>query len=442
MRDLDSRSILTGDFVVVYGDVVSNLPLDKPLREHRTRRQADKNAIMTMLLREASVSHRTKAHDISPIFVIDSAKERCLHYEQLQHHGEKKYAELEPEILSQDLDVRGDLIDCGIDICTPDVLALWSDYFDIEAPRRGFLHSVLKDFDLNGKTIHTFITRDHYAARVRDLHAYDSVSKDILSRWSYPLSPELSPSATALTSFRGNVHIEEPIAVARSSKLGPQVLIGRDTKIGPNSRVSGSVLGRRVTIGQGCNIQDAYIWDDVSIGDRTEVRQSIVANGACLASTSTIIDGALISYGVNINSAETVVKGQRIFRQGKSGENANSLERNDANIASSQGQEQDGETALTNSCTLSNPTRLVSPANAGQSMFIVDGPRRRNLSLPSIQMQLRRKDMKLCYIARTAQSQKSQTRATAMRQAKVLCKMPPEVFSTHSRKVTAHQQFS
>lgn len=353
MRDLDSRSILTGDFVVVYGDVVSNLPLDRPLREHRIRRQTDKSAIMTMLLRDASAFHRTKAHDILPIFVIDPAKARCLHYEQLQHHAGRRYAELEPEVLSQDVDVRCDLIDCGIDICTPDVLALWSDYFDIEAPRRGFLHSVLKDFDLNGKTIHTFITRDHYAARVRDLHAYDSVSKDILSGWSRPLSPELGPGATALTSCRGNVHKEEPTAVARSSKLGPQAIIGRDTKIGPNSTVSGSILGRRVTIGQGCNIQDAYIWDDVSIGDRTRVRQSIVANQACIASNCTIIDGALISYGVKIEDTGPMGDGRKIFRQRMSSEGATSPEQKDVRIASGRGQELEMETALTNPCMLS-----------------------------------------------------------------------------------------
>jgi translation initiation factor eIF-2B subunit epsilon len=44
MRDLDSRSLLTGDFILVYGDVVSNLPLERSLRiervEQRTRMQS------------------------------------------------------------------------------------------------------------------------------------------------------------------------------------------------------------------------------------------------------------------------------------------------------------------------------------------------------------------------------------------------------------------
>ena len=44
MRDLDSRGLLVGDFLLVYGDVVSNLPLESALAAHRARRAKDKNA--------------------------------------------------------------------------------------------------------------------------------------------------------------------------------------------------------------------------------------------------------------------------------------------------------------------------------------------------------------------------------------------------------------
>lgn len=60
MRELDAKQIITADFLLVSGDVVSNLPLEPILQEHRQRRQADKNAIMTMILREAAPNHRTK----------------------------------------------------------------------------------------------------------------------------------------------------------------------------------------------------------------------------------------------------------------------------------------------------------------------------------------------------------------------------------------------
>ena len=60
MRELDAKQLITADFLLVHGDIVSNLPLDDILKQHRDRRQADKNAIMTMILRAASLNHRTK----------------------------------------------------------------------------------------------------------------------------------------------------------------------------------------------------------------------------------------------------------------------------------------------------------------------------------------------------------------------------------------------
>lgn len=193
MRDLDDRAILTNDFIVVYGDVVSNLPLESALAAHKARRAADKSAIMTMVLREADMDHRTNTHGYTPVFILDPKKDRCLHYEQMVPGEDNKRVTLSyDEILKthQEVDIRTDLIDCGIDILTPNALALWKDYFDLESPRRQWLYKILGDFELNAKTVHTHIITDHYAARVRNLHAYDSVCKDIVSRWSYPLCPD------------------------------------------------------------------------------------------------------------------------------------------------------------------------------------------------------------------------------------------------------------
>ena len=60
MRELDGKNLITTDFLLVNGDYVSNLPLEGILAEHRKRRTANKDAIMTMILRESGFNHRTK----------------------------------------------------------------------------------------------------------------------------------------------------------------------------------------------------------------------------------------------------------------------------------------------------------------------------------------------------------------------------------------------
>ncbi|KAA6411212.1 MAG: translation initiation factor eif-2b epsilon subunit [Lasallia pustulata] len=323
MRDLDNRDLITGDFLLVSGDVISNLPIEPALARHRARRGKDKNAIMTMVLREAGVEHRTKSRGRRPVFVVDPAKERCLHYEEMSRRQEAgRYVNIDPELLSthEEIEIREDLIDCYIDICTPDVLGLWSDNFDYQSLRKSFLFGVLKDYELNGKTIHTYIVTEHYAARVRSLKAYVAVSKDVINRWTYPLCPDSNlVNGQSYRFGRGKIYEEEGVVLARSSVVNKRSVLGRETSIGDGSVVGDSVLGRRCQIGKHVLIEGAYIWDNAVIGDGATIRQAIVANEAVVGKNCRVEPGALISYGVRIADGMNVAGTSRITRANRKG---------------------------------------------------------------------------------------------------------------------------
>ena len=318
MRDLDKRGSMTGDFLLVSGDVVSNLSLEPALAKHRARREKDKNAIMTMVLREAGLEHRAKSTGRKPVFVIDPDSERCVHYEELGHRGrDDKYVRLDPEILTthSQLEIREDLIDCYIDICTPEVLSLWSDNFDYQSVRRGFLSEVLKDYELTGKTIHTHIVSDQYAARVQSLRAYDAVTKDVMSRWTYPLCPDSNlVTGQSYRLGRGKIYEEEGVILARTSIVKSRSILGEDSSLADGSIVGESVLGRRCRVGKHVTIDKSYLWDDVVIGDGSSIRQAIIANDVIIGRNCKIEPGALISFGVRIADDTTVAGTCKITR--------------------------------------------------------------------------------------------------------------------------------
>ncbi|KAL2375803.1 hypothetical protein RJZ90_007881 [Blastomyces dermatitidis] len=327
MRDLDGKHLITRDFIIVSGDVVSNYPIEEALAKHRARRQTDKNAIMTMILRETNVSHRSNP-SAAPVFFIDPTKDRCLHYEEIECRPRRSshsssytkpsnFLSVDPDMLKEfaEIDVRSDLIDTYIDICTPEVLGLWSDSFDYQTPRKQFLFGVLKDYELNGKTIHTHIIKDHYAARVRNLRTYDSVTKDTVSRYTYPLCLEtnLVPDHT-YTLKRGNIYQEQGVRYAQSCLIGAKTVIGQGTTLGDHTTVKNTVIGRRCRIGKNVVLDGAYLWDDVVVGDGTVVRHAIVANEAVVGDNCRIENGALLSYGVKIANRTTIREGMKITR--------------------------------------------------------------------------------------------------------------------------------
>jgi translation initiation factor eIF-2B subunit epsilon len=323
MRELDQNQDyrLTGDFLIVSGDVVSNFPIEAALKAHKARRLKNRNAIMTMLLRETSAKDRAMDGFNFPTFIIDPTKDRCLHYEEAGHrHDTHTHVDRDmvTEMLSEpEIDIRQDLIDCRIDICTEDVLSSWSDNFDHQKPRKDFLKDLLKNYDTNQKTVHTYIIEDYYAARVEDLPSYDRIGRDLISRRAFPLCPDNNLfSDQDYTRSKPNVYKEDPVIAARSSTVESGSVIGKDTSIGAGSVIKNSVIGRRCQIGKDVNIADAYIWDDVTIGNDVKILKAIIAEESCIGDRCIIEEGALVSSGVDITADKTVTSNTRLTKKG------------------------------------------------------------------------------------------------------------------------------
>lgn len=318
MRDLDSRDLVVGDFVFVFGDVVSNIAIGPALADHRARREKDKNAIMTMVLRKVDLGHRTKSRGRQPAFIIDADHDRCLHYEELGFRsGNGHSVSFDPDVLTSHdtIEIRTDLIDCNIDICAPDVLGLWSDNFDYTTTRRSFLFGVLKDYELNGKTVHTHIVPDQYAARAKNSRMYHAISKDIIGRWTYPFCPDSNFMEDQSYHFAKACFLKEDgVSLARTSVVQKRTVLGQGTNIGERSTVRDSTLGRRCRIGSGVVISGSYIWNNVEIGEGTKVQQAIIADDAMIGKDCTIEPGALISFGVRVVDNTTVPRKSRVLR--------------------------------------------------------------------------------------------------------------------------------
>jgi len=320
MRDLDSRDLIAGDFIFVSGDVVSNIAIEPALTKHRTRREKDKNAILTMVLREVGKGHRIKSRGRQPMFVIDPDRDRCLHYEEAGFRsGNGHCIDIDPEILTSHdtVDIRTDLVDCYIDICTPDILGLWSDNFDYTTLRRSFLYGVLKDYELNGKTVHTHIVSDQYAARVKNLRMYSAITRDIMGRWTYPLCPDSNLlEGQSYQYTKPSIFKEDRVSLARASKVRRKTVLGKGTKVGERSTVTDSTLGRGSSIGSDVVISGSYVWENVLIGNGSKVQQAIIAAEAVIGRDCVIEQGALISFGVRIADNTTVPSYSKIVRKG------------------------------------------------------------------------------------------------------------------------------
>lgn len=314
MRDVDNRGIITDDFVLVNGDIITNVKFDKFLNFHKKKHAQDRDHIMTMCLSTASQCYKNRS--IEPAtFILDSSNDRCLYYEQIPSPSskEKTSIAIDPELL-EDVDefiLRNDLVDCHIDLCSPQVPPLFQDNFDYQTLRSDFVKGVISS-DLLRRSIYSYIT-DEYALRVEGWAAYDSMSQDYLGRWAYPAVLEANLLEDQTYGYESSqIYKEKDVILAQSCKIGRCTAIGSKSKIGAGTTIENSIIGRNCIIGDNIEIKNSYIWDNTVIGDSSTIFHSIVATNVKIGKNVILNDGSVIGFDVIIDDDMEIPKDSKI----------------------------------------------------------------------------------------------------------------------------------
>lgn len=92
------------------------------------------------------------------------------------------------------VNIRSDLMDSRVMICSPSVLPLFTDNFDFQT-KDDFIKGLLMNEDILGSTIYTHIFKVAYASAVTSWRRYQKISRELMHRWSHPIVPALKKYA-------------------------------------------------------------------------------------------------------------------------------------------------------------------------------------------------------------------------------------------------------
>ncbi|KAL3030484.1 hypothetical protein AAZX31_03G222700 [Glycine max] len=302
LRVIYERNVIHGDFVLISGDTVSNMSLTQALLEHKERKKKDSNAVMTMVIKRSKPNpaiHQSRLGTDELFMAIDPNTKQLLYYEDRADQS-KGTLHLDKSLLADNpsLSLHHDKQDCYIDICSPEVLSLFTDNFDYQHLRRHFVKGLLLD-DIMGYKIFVHEIHSDYAARIDNFRSYDTVSKDIIHRWTYPLVPDVMNFGDTATKLeRQGIYRASEISQSQSAVIGPFTVIGSGTKIGHNTKILNSVIGEGCKIGSNVIIEGCYIWDNISIEDGCKLQHAIVCDGVIIKSGAVLEPGVILSFKV------------------------------------------------------------------------------------------------------------------------------------------------
>eukprot|EP00729_Bicosta_minor_P004260 gene4260-8441_t len=322
IRDVQESALINGDFVLVYGDVVSNLNLSSFIEKHKARYIEDKANIMTMLFKVTEPDHplRSAENDFAVALGDTDRMDdsfRLLSYVK-KHEGESsKSFDFPKEIFAESTTVqlRNNFLDAQIYICSQEVLILFADEFDIE-DMFGSIRFIHTD-EIRCERIYCHIIEDEYAARVSDINAYDIISKDIICRWTHPLVPDVfRPHGSTCGLKRYNIYLEDNVVLTRGCAIEGNTMISSGTTIGHDggaiTSISDSVVGPNCVIGPGCSLRNCYIFGNVKIAAGCTLQYCIIGENCRVKKNVTLGERTVVGPDVALGPSVSIPAGTLI----------------------------------------------------------------------------------------------------------------------------------
>jgi mannose-1-phosphate guanylyltransferase / phosphomannomutase len=261
-----------GTFLVISGDVLTDIDLGRAIAWHRDRR-----ALATMVLTRVE-----NPLQFGVVIVEDDG--RIQRFLEKPSWGE----------------VFSDTINTGIYILEEEAL-------QAIPPRQeyDFSKDLFPQLLAEGKPLYGYIA-EGYWKDVGTIAEYRLAHRDLVDgRVDLPVPGE--------RVGEGRVFIEPGARIDYTARLEGGVIVGRDVVIGPRAVVRDSVLGHGCVAEEGAVIADSVLWDRVRVGRSAEIRESIVANDCVIGDRAFLDVGALVSDHCRIGRGATLKANVKIW---------------------------------------------------------------------------------------------------------------------------------
>lgn len=317
MRVLYAKGVLRGDFILLYGTTVGNVPLVPFLEKFQEFQRRDKGAVIAMLLQDAGYGYKAHAEDM--VIATYRPTNQVLSHQKLHPQSKKINFLSKNTLVNGEVDILTDLRDTGVWFCSATVPSLFEDNFDYECVD-DLIKGILMDDEIMQYSVYWFpVSKDNYVASVLrgGWLAFQAISYDVINRRTFPIVPD---NADYLEDEKPYVCLSNNIYLQGSTSssgcdLAKNVVVGSDSAFGTDSVISQSVIGRNCKIGQNVTLSDSFLWENVVVGDNCKIEGCVLAEGCHVGADVNLPSGCVLGPGVRIEKGEQIIKHVRLVAE-------------------------------------------------------------------------------------------------------------------------------
>ena len=213
--------------------------------------------------------------------------------------------------------VRSDLIETGVDICTPKFIEQLSGVgkFCLQSVR-DTIGSIISD-EIYDDTFYLHeLSEDDYCGLIRNIESYLKVNFEILNRWGYPIVIDNIDMSNKLKinlkQIRFSLYSDKDSNSEnfRKADLFSQVVIlNKENIVGKESKLKECILCKDIKIGEKCELYNCIILEGTKIENNVIIKNSIIGKKCVIKSGTKVISCVL---GSNVVLDKDSIK-KRIF---------------------------------------------------------------------------------------------------------------------------------
>jgi len=371
LRFVEQQQVINHDFILCTGDIVSNVDLSRAVTKHKQRRKKDKLCVATLCFaKDGRCTREGKFGEAELMLGLartsiggsggggnkegnengNSSNTNSSNDDEFkivafkESKGGVAKAMGGPFIIDaalfsehEEVEVETNARDLRVDICSPEVLMLFTDNFDYQSLRKDFVCGVLDERELGNQLHAHFIDLGReYCARASDVRSFGAIGRDVVRGYCHPQTVDgncvlfdntnkredakfrksnyrkiVAGKSGGISGFE-NSFADDDVAVDASASIQSGCVLGRNTKVGANCVLRDAILGQNCSIGSNVTIINCVLFDGCVVENDAKLSHALVGYGAKIGEKTIIHAGSVVGTEVIIGKNFELAPNSRI----------------------------------------------------------------------------------------------------------------------------------